>query len=159
MMHVRHPLVPDGRGRRTRQTELLISERDRYLREAAARFCTSMSDRQAAAWLHTKISRYRSGAWRRDRVDATIEPRCPVRYRGTLTELLWCVLRTREHVPSEMTVRRALAFRDPPDMTASGHQRVIGATKHARASDNITGRTRRRFTADEFRLHVTIALR
>jgi hypothetical protein len=39
----------DGRGHRSRQTALYLSERDHFLREAARRFCVGMSDRQAAA--------------------------------------------------------------------------------------------------------------
>jgi hypothetical protein len=45
----------DGRGHRTRQTELLITERDQLLRMTADRFCAGMSDRAAAAMLHTKL--------------------------------------------------------------------------------------------------------
>jgi hypothetical protein len=70
---LRHPLVPAGPGHRTPQTLLLLDERDRYLRECARLYCSGMSDRQAASWLQTKLSRYREGAFRRDRS----EPLCP----------------------------------------------------------------------------------
>jgi hypothetical protein len=96
----------DRRGHRSRQTELLISERDRYLRAAADRFCIGMSDRQAATMLHTKLARYRSAGWRRDASEALPPPR----HRGTITEYLWCVLKCRDHAPSEMTIRRALGY-------------------------------------------------
>jgi hypothetical protein len=33
-----------------------------------------------------------------------------VQHRGKLTAVLWMVLRTRNHVPSEMTIRRALGY-------------------------------------------------
>ena len=95
----------DGRGRRTPSTLLAIDERDHFLRAAAARYCAGMSDRAAAVYLRTKIARYREGAFRRDRV----EVRCPDRWRGTITELLWCVLKVRDAVPSERLVRGKLS--------------------------------------------------
>jgi hypothetical protein len=96
----------DGRGRRSNQTLLALSERDRYLRAAADCYCTGMSGRQAAKMLHTKLARFREGAWRRDRSEAL----CPARHRGTIAELLWCVLKVADRVPSEMTIRRALGY-------------------------------------------------
>ena len=107
----------DGRGRRSRQTELLISERNQLLVEAA-KFYPGASDRKSARQLHTALSRYRAGAWRRDREVFT----CPVQHRGKLTAVLWAILRTRDHVPSEMTIRRALAFRDPQDVIRFDHR-------------------------------------
>jgi hypothetical protein len=103
-----HAVPLDGRGHRSNQTLLYLSERDNFLRAARDRFLIGMSDRAAAAVLHVRLARYREGAWRRDRVNATIEPTCPARYRGTITEWLWCVLRTRDHLPSERTVRAVL---------------------------------------------------
>jgi hypothetical protein len=100
MMHVSPPL--DLRGRRTRQTELLISERDKLLVEAA-KFFPGCSDREIARRLRSALSIYRAGRFRRDRNDT-----CPKQYRGTLTELLYLLLRVHDHVPSEMTIRRAL---------------------------------------------------
>lgn len=64
-----------------------------------------MSDRQAALLLHSKLDRYRSGAWRRDKTEAL----CPARHRGTVTEFLWCVLKVRDHLPSERLIRLVLA--------------------------------------------------
>jgi hypothetical protein len=96
----------DGRGHRTPATLLSLSERDHFLRAAVDHHCTGMSDRAAAAMLHAKLARYREGAWRRDRVEALPPPR----HRGTITELLWCVLKVRDRVPSEMTIRRALRY-------------------------------------------------
>jgi hypothetical protein len=106
MKPLRHPMVPDGRGRRTPVTLLLLSERDHYLRAAADRFCVGMSDRAAAAMLHEKLSRYRLSAWRRDASEAL----CPARHRGTITELLWSILKTFDRVPSIPTIRRALGY-------------------------------------------------
>lgn len=94
-----------GRGHRTGVTLDAINQRDRLLRQAADRFCAGMTDRAAAAMLHTKIARYRSGAWRRDAAELL----CPVRYRGTITELLWCLLKVRDAVPSERLIRMVLS--------------------------------------------------
>jgi hypothetical protein len=93
----------DGRGHRTPQTQLLIDERDKLLIKAA-QFFPGCSDREIARQLHAALSTYRNGRWRRDRAEYT----CPPQHRGKLVEVLWMILRTRDHVPSEMTIRRAL---------------------------------------------------
>jgi hypothetical protein len=95
----------DLRGRRTPSTMLQLDERDHFLRLAADAFCVGMSDRAAAVYLRAKLSRYRGGAWQRDRV----EERCPDRWRGTITELLWCLLKARDAIPSERLVRAKLS--------------------------------------------------
>ena len=110
-----HPLV--GRGHCSPQTLLAISERDALLREAAHHYCAGMSDRAAAAMLHTALTRYRDGRWRRDRSEAT----CPVQHQDKLTALLYALLRTRDAVPSAITICRAIAFRDPPSVIRSDH--------------------------------------
>jgi hypothetical protein len=92
-----------GRGCRTPQTRLLIEERNRLLVEAA-QFFPDASDRETARRLHVALSRYKNGTWRRDRSEAL----CPVQHRGKLTRTLWMILKVRDHVPSEMTIRRAL---------------------------------------------------
>ena len=102
---LRHPLLPVGPGHRSAETLLRLDERDRYLREAASRFCIGMSDRAAAAVLFTKLARYREGAWRRDASEAL----CPVRHRGTVTQFLWMVLKCRDAVPGERLIRLVLA--------------------------------------------------
>lgn len=108
MRPIRHPLIPDGRGHRSPADVLARAVRDHLLRTAADRFCAGMSDRAAAAYLHTKLSRYRAGAFRRDRH----EGRCPARHLGTVTELLWLVLKVRDAVAGDRIIRMALA-RDP----------------------------------------------
>jgi hypothetical protein len=55
-----------GRGHRTRQTELLISERDRLIIEAA-RFYPGCRDREIARRLRFALSTYRNGRWPRRR--------------------------------------------------------------------------------------------
>ena len=86
------------------ETLQAIARRDALLREAAARFCAGMTDHQASALLHVKLLRYQTSAWRRDRAEAE----CPPRLAGRLDALLWQILRTRDHIPSAMTIRRAL---------------------------------------------------
>ena len=103
-------MVPvDARGRRPPADVLARAIRDHLLRTAADRFCAGMKDRPAAAMLRTKLSRYRNeGGWRRDR----FEGQCPDRHRGTVTELLWTILKIRDAIPSDRTIRAALAL-DP----------------------------------------------
>jgi hypothetical protein len=95
----------ERRGRRTEATTRSIATRNRLLIEAAARHCAGQSSRSAASALRGALVRYREGAWRRHRV----EDQCPVRLVGRLDEYLWRILRARDHVPSERTIRRALA--------------------------------------------------
>jgi hypothetical protein len=95
----------DGRGRRRPLTLLHLSVRDHFLRAAAVIYCTGMSDRAAAAWLHTKLARYRECAWRRDRV----EELCPPRLAGRINALMWCVLKCSDRVVSERLIRLVLA--------------------------------------------------
>lgn len=97
----------DGRGRRSPQTRLLIDERDRLLIEAV-KFYSGLSQREAARHLHTVLTRYQTGRWRRSRVDLT----CP-HDAGRLDAVLWMILRTRDHVPRERTIRAALSRSSP----------------------------------------------
>ena len=102
----------DGRGRRTEETLSRIAERDRLLRAAADRFYPGTSQREAARRLHQAISRYSCCAWQRERADLA----CPPRHAGKLTALLWQLLKVRDAIPSEPTVRRALgSIREPQD--------------------------------------------
>jgi hypothetical protein len=111
MMHVLPPV--DGRGHRSPNTLLLLDERDRYLR-TAARFYPGCSDREIARLLRAVLVTFRNGRWRRDRVETT----CPLQHRGKLQQVLWLILKTRDAIPSERTIRRALSgavsFHGPP---------------------------------------------
>jgi hypothetical protein len=104
-------LPPDNRGKHTPRTLLAIDERDRYLIEAARHF-PGLSHRATARLLRSRLSIYEQSAWRRDRSEAL----CPPRHAGKLTTVLWMLLKVRDHVPSEMMIRRALAFGDPRDV-------------------------------------------
>jgi hypothetical protein len=97
--------LPVGRGHRLPMTLLHLTVRDHFLRAAADIHCTGMSGRQAAATLHTRLSRYRSGAWRRD----ASEPLMPPRLVGRLDGLLWCVLKVRDRLVSERLIRAVLS--------------------------------------------------
>ena len=104
MKLLRHPLVA-GPGQRSPSTLLMLDERDRYVIEAAAHF-QGLSDREIARRLRTAMLRYRDGPWRRDRSELT----CPPQHAGKLAGVLWMLLRVRDHVPSDMTIRRALGY-------------------------------------------------
>ena len=53
------------------------------------------------------LSTYRDGRWRRDRS----ELRCPPHHVGKLTEVLYLLLRTRDVLVSERTIRMILSRR------------------------------------------------
>ena len=91
-------------GRRTPQTLLLLDERDKLLFEAA-RFYPGASDREVATAAPHRTVEVSRGRWGRG--DRT-EPLCPLRHRGTITELLWMILQVNDHLPSDRTIRRAL---------------------------------------------------
>jgi hypothetical protein len=97
--------APVGPGHRLPMTLLHLTVRDLFLRAAAEIHCKGLSDRQAAEWLHKKLSRYRECAWQRD----CFEEQCPQRLYGRVNGLLWAALKCSDRVVSERTIRRALA--------------------------------------------------
>jgi hypothetical protein len=84
----------DRRGKRLPETIEAIALRDALLREAAARFCAGMTPFQAAQVLHVKLLRYQTSAWQRHRS----AEECPPRLAGRDGELLWQILKARDHV-------------------------------------------------------------
>lgn len=108
MMMLRHLPVPDGRGRRSAATLAMLDERNALLIEASRLF-PGASDREIARQLRIALVRYRDGRWRRDRIETT----CPVRHQGKLLQVLWLILKTRDAIPGERTIRRALSFHGP----------------------------------------------
>src|SRR5262245_12219288 len=65
----------------------------------------NLTDREIARRLRAALIRHREGRWwRRDRIEA----RCPAQHRGTLTEILWCLLKTHDAIPCDRTIRTAL---------------------------------------------------
>jgi hypothetical protein len=105
-----------GVGQRSPSTLLMIDERDALLRDAAAHY-PGLSDREVARRLRTALVTYQNGRWRRDRV----ENLCPPQHAGKLMALCWAMLKTRDHVPSERTIRAVLA-RAETFTTARGGQ-------------------------------------
>lgn len=97
----------DGRGRRPPADVVARAIRDHLLRVAAARFCAGLSERQAALILRAKLIRYREAAWPSDR---SLE-QCPARHRGTISELMWTILRIRDAIPGDRSLRTALALK------------------------------------------------
>jgi hypothetical protein len=96
--------IEDRNHGRTPAVLLVLDERNDLIR-AAARFYPAASDREIARRLRTALLRYQTGRWRRDRAEAT----CPPQHRGTLTATLWMILKTRDALVAERTIRRALA--------------------------------------------------
>jgi hypothetical protein len=90
------------RGHRSPNTMLLLSERKHYLREAA-RFFPMCSQREQARRVYQALGRYRAGRWQRERSESTLPARC-----HGLDAVLWMLLKARDTVPSEMTIRRSL---------------------------------------------------
>ncbi len=97
------PIEARGHGR-TRAVELLISERNTLIRDAA-RFYPGCRDREVARQLLIALARFRNGRWLRDRSKMT----CPPQHRGKLVQVLWLILKTIDAIPSDRTVRAALA--------------------------------------------------
>jgi len=95
---------PVGAGHPTPAEMLSRDERDRYLIAAADRYCVGMSDNAAADYLLVRLARYHETAWRKEYADAL----CPARHRGSITELFWMALKSRNRLPSERLVREVL---------------------------------------------------
>jgi hypothetical protein len=105
-INMTHSAPVDGRGQRSPANVLARTIRDHLFRTAADRFCVGMKHRPAAVKLRSKLIQYRKGAWRRDRV----EMRCPDRLRGTVNELFWQLLKARDAIPCDKTIRDALSY-------------------------------------------------
>jgi hypothetical protein len=102
-----HAAPVDGRGHRSPADVLARAVRDHLLRTAADRLLDAKSDRGAADRLRTLLIRYRECGWRRDRVLA----QCPDRHRGKINELFWQLLKIRDAIPCDRTLRTALALK------------------------------------------------
>ena len=102
---IAHAAAIDGHNHgRTRAVELLISERNALIRDAA-RFYPGCRDREVARQLLISLARYRNGRWRRDGIREV----CPPQHKGKLLQVLWLILKTIDAIPSDRTVRAALA--------------------------------------------------
>ena len=94
-----------GRGRRSPRLLLELDERDRYLIEAA-KFFPGLSDRETARLLRSRLQIYQQGRWRRSRSEIW----CP-HPADRVEAVLWALLRVRDAIPSERTIRAAIASR------------------------------------------------
>lgn len=97
--------ISDRRGHRSPNTLLMLDERDAKLVATARRFFSGMSHRETAHRLRSRLLIYQSGRWRRTSAELR-----PPHDADSLDAALWCLLRIKDHVPSEMTIRRALAY-------------------------------------------------
>jgi hypothetical protein len=93
-----------GRGRRLPATMATIYIRNALLVEMAKLFHRGASNHAAAAAIRKRLALYRAGAWRRHCAEETL----PAALVGKIEELLWFVLKQRDAVPSERTIRAAL---------------------------------------------------
>jgi hypothetical protein len=110
-MKAHHPSAFDDaapmerRGRRTNETLLRLDERDALLVAIARRFYGGLSRRETAHMLRRSWLLYQQGRWRR-----TSSELKPPHDAETLDAALWHLLWIKDYVPSEMTIRRALAY-------------------------------------------------
>ncbi|MGY4472841.1 hypothetical protein [Bradyrhizobium sp. USDA 3364] len=91
-------------GQRRVPTQLIEEQRNRLIWLAAVQFYPSASPSSQAEQLHAALSRYSASAWLRERT----EERCPAQ-TGTLRAACWAILKVRDYVPSDRTIRRVLA--------------------------------------------------
>ena len=92
-------------GQRAWRTRTALSERDRILRNAAARFFKGLSVAAQADRLHKELSRYYASAWQREQICA----QCPDRHLGTIHKFLWRALKMHDRVLSARSLRLILA--------------------------------------------------
>jgi hypothetical protein len=100
-----HAAPVDRRGKRTPETLQALARRDALLHEARARFCAGLTHHQAAELLHTKLRRYQTSAWRRERG----AEQCPSRLAGREGALLWQILRAHDHVLGAPMIAKILS--------------------------------------------------
>jgi hypothetical protein len=85
----------------------VVDRRARRPARGRRRHCVGVPDREAARYLRTALFALWVGAWRRERVRSVPAASCGH------AALLWALLTVRDHGASEMTIRHALAIRDP----------------------------------------------
>ena len=94
-----------GPGQRKAATIASIASRDELLRAAAAEFFPDLRPAEQARDMHQHWRRYVAAGWPRER--ALEEP--PERRRGTIEGALWRVMKTRDHLLAERSLRLILA--------------------------------------------------
>lgn len=98
------PLGLRGVGRRLPSTRAALHIRNSLLVEAALLFHRGASNYAAASAISKRLALYRSCGWRRHRV----EDELPLALVGKIEELFWHVLKERDGLPSERTIRAVL---------------------------------------------------
>jgi hypothetical protein len=93
-----------GPGERDPRTRASLAERDRLLREAAARFYAGMTAAEAARQIAARLSVYASAAWPRERKVSA----CPPRHAGRVEALLWEVLRAEPRTLSPERIEKVI---------------------------------------------------
>lgn len=92
-------------GQRSSQTQRILIERDRLVCEAAKEFWPDETNSEQARNLHQHWTRYAASAWPRERA---LE-RVPDRRAGSVEARLWAIMRVKDHVISERSIRALLA--------------------------------------------------
>lgn len=93
-----------GDGQRSAHTEANIEARDKLLRESAAEFFPGLLVTQQARGLHLRWTRYEASRWPHER---TLDAVPPHRI-ATLEGRFWAILKKRDTVPAERTIRAIL---------------------------------------------------
>ncbi|MCK1669671.1 MULTISPECIES: hypothetical protein [unclassified Bradyrhizobium] len=93
-------------GQRTPETLAALAERDRLVRELAARCYPGLCRHQQSMRIHDELARYASTTWTRTRADLVC------RHRDDRRRLIWQILKMRGgHVPAVRTINDILAWR------------------------------------------------
>ena len=91
------------------RSQLRRAQRDALIKSTAAKFFASLGSEAAqAAELRRRLLRYFASGWRHDNRDVM-----PAKLARTLHGAFWQILRVIPVVPSERTIRRALAKSSP----------------------------------------------
>lgn len=92
-------------GQRAPRTAAAMAERDRLVREAAATFFPGQTTTAQAAGIASKIRRYETAGWLRERG----EQRCPSRHVGKIEASLWEIMRATGGGLGERRIRYVLS--------------------------------------------------
>ena len=92
-------------GQRSSHTQRILTERDRLVCEAAEEFWPLETRSEQARNLYQNWARYAASAWPRERA----LDRVPARRVGSVEARLWAIMRVKDHVISERSIRALLA--------------------------------------------------
>jgi hypothetical protein len=97
-----------GPGQRSAATRARLAERDRLVREGAARFYPGARPARTAKLMATAMQRFEAVAWRHWPGESAPEA-CPDRYAHDVRSVAWRILKAGAAIPGERTIRRILA--------------------------------------------------